>query len=82
LLEHATTEISDLIGDTCLIALFTTDMTLMEVQAITDRDVESQTRQRKQLLNRAISMEGNPIANSILKGKRYSAKVRDKRTLL
>ncbi|MBN1452124.1 MAG: PAS domain-containing protein [Anaerolineales bacterium] len=74
LLEHITTTISDLIGDTCLIALFTTDLTFMEVQAITDRDIESLTRQRTQLLNRTISVEGNAIANSILKGERYSAK--------
>ena len=74
LLEHITTEISNLIGDTCLIALFTSDLTVMEVQAITDRDVESLSRQREQLLNRAISVETNVIASHILKGERFSAK--------
>jgi signal transduction histidine kinase len=74
LLEYITTELSDLIGDTCLIALFTTDLTLLEVQAITDRDIESLTRQRTQLLNHTFSVEGNPIANSILRGERFSAK--------
>ena len=72
LLERITVEISDLIGETCLIALFTTDLNTIEVQAITDRDVESLTRQRTQLLRHAISVEGNAIANSILKGERYS----------
>jgi signal transduction histidine kinase len=74
LLEHVTTEISNLVGDTCLIALFATDLTFIKVQAITDRNVESMTRQRTQLLNRTISVEGNTIASSILKGERYSAK--------
>jgi len=74
LLEHITTEVSDLVGDTCLIALFATDLTLIKVQAITDRNIESMTRQRTQMLNRTISVEGNIIANSILRGERYSAR--------
>jgi signal transduction histidine kinase len=74
LLEHITTEISDLIGDTCLIALFTSDLTQMEVRAITDRDLDSLRQQREQLLNRAISVETNAIASKILKGERYSAR--------
>ena len=74
LLEHITTEISKLIGDTCLIALFTSDLTVVEVKAISDRDVESLSRQREQLLNRAISVETNVIASHILKGERFSAK--------
>ena len=74
LLEHITTEISDLVGDTCLIALFATDLTFIRVQAITDRSAKSTTRQRTHLLNRTISVEGNVIASSILKGERYSAK--------
>jgi signal transduction histidine kinase len=72
LFEHITNEISDLVGDTCLIALFTSDLTKMEVQAITDRDVENLTRQREQLLNRTISVGANPIVNKILNGERYS----------
>jgi PAS domain S-box-containing protein len=74
LLEHITDQISELIGDTCLIALFTSDLTVMEVQAITDRDVESLARQREQLLNRTISVETNIIISSILRGERFSVK--------
>jgi len=74
LLERITAELSKLIGETCLIALFTTDLNFMEVQAISDRDIESTTRQQTQLLNRAISVEGNAIASSILNGERFSAK--------
>ena len=73
LLEHVTAEISDLVGDTCMIALFTSDLTEIEVRAITDRDVESLPRQREQLLNRAISVETSEIISKILKGERYSA---------
>lgn len=73
LLEKITAEISDLVGDTCLIGLFTSDLTVMDVRAITDRDVESLPRQRKQLLKRAISVENSPISSRILKGERYSA---------
>ena len=80
LLEHITTEISDLVGDTCLIALFATDLTFVRVQAITDRNVKSTARQRTQLLNRTISVEGNAVANSILKGERYSTKEVTKET--
>jgi signal transduction histidine kinase len=72
--EHITNEITDLIGDTCLIALFTSDLTVMEVQAITDRDVEVLPHLREQLLNQAISVETNVIANSILNGERFSAR--------
>jgi signal transduction histidine kinase len=72
LLEQIATELSDLVGDTCLIGLFTSDLTVMEVRAITDRDVESLPRQRKHLLNRAISVETNVIISRILKGERYS----------
>lgn len=73
LLEQITTELSGLVGDTCLIGLFTSDLTVMEVRAIADRDVEILPRQRKQLLNRAISVETNIIISRILKGERYSA---------
>jgi signal transduction histidine kinase len=72
-LEHITNEISKLIGDTCLIALFFSDLTVMEVKAISDRDLQILPRQRKQLLNRTISVETNVIANHILKGERFSA---------
>ena len=74
LLEHITAEISKMIGDTCLIALFTSDLTVIEVQAIADRDIESLPHQREQLLNRAISVETNIIASHILQGERFSAK--------
>lgn len=74
LLEHITTEISDLFGDTCLIGLFTSDLTQMEVRAIMDNDAESLPHQRHHLLNRVISVETNPIASKILKGERFSAK--------
>lgn len=73
LLEHITAEISDLVGDTCLIALFTSDLTKMEVKAITDRDIESLPRQREQLLDQAILVGTNAIVSKILKGERYSA---------
>ena len=73
LLEHITAEISDLVGDTCLIALFTSDLTQIEVKAITDQDVESLSRQREKLLDRAISVETNAVVSKILKGERYSA---------
>ena len=73
LLEHISTEIADLMGDTCLIALFTSDLTQMEVRAITDRDVDSMHRQRENLLNRALSVETNLIASRILEGNRFSA---------
>jgi len=73
LLEHITNEISKMIGDTCLIALFFSDLTVMEVKAISDRDLQILPRQRKQLLNRAISVETNVIASHILKGERFSA---------
>jgi signal transduction histidine kinase len=73
LFQHITNEISNLVGDTCLIALFTSDLTKMEVQAITDRDVASLQRQREQLLNRTISVGTNPVASKILNGERYSA---------
>jgi signal transduction histidine kinase len=74
LLEHITTEISKMIGDTCMIAVFMSDLTLMEVRAIADRDIESLPRQRDQLLSRTISVETNAIVSSILKGKRSSEK--------
>ena len=74
LLEYITTDFSEVIGDTCLIALFTSDLTVMEVLAIADRDVDSLHGQRKQLLNRAITVETNVIVGNILKGERYSAK--------
>lgn len=74
LLEQITTDISNLIGDTCLIALFTSDLTVVEVKAISGRDVESLSRQREQLFNRAISVDTNVIASHILKGERFSAK--------
>jgi len=58
----------------CLIALFTSDLTVIETQSISDRDSESMLRQRTLLLNQAISVETNVIASNILKGKRFSAK--------
>jgi len=80
LLEHITSEITKLIGDTCLIALFPSDLTLIEVLAISDRDTESQQRQRKHLLNKFISVESNPIVNHVLKGERFSAQKITKKT--
>jgi signal transduction histidine kinase len=74
LLEHVTFEISSLVGDTCLIALFTSDLTVIEVRAIADSDVDNLPRQRKQLLNRAISVESNVIVSKILNGERYSTR--------
>jgi signal transduction histidine kinase len=74
LLEHVATEIAELIGDTCLIALFTTDLTQLEVRAFTNRSVVSLQRQREKLLNRSISVESNVIASRILEGRRFSAK--------
>ena len=74
LLEYITDELSELIGDTCLIALFTSDLTVIEVLAIADRNVDSLQNQREQLLNKAINVETNVIVDSILKGERYSAK--------
>ena len=74
LLEYITKELSELIGDTCLIALFASDLTVIEVLAIADRDVDSLQGQRKQLLNRAITVETNVIVGNILKGERYLAK--------
>lgn len=74
LLEHVTSEISNLVGDTCLIALFTSDLTVIEVRAIADQDTVSLSRQRSELLNRTVSVETNIIANHILEGKRFSAK--------
>ena len=74
LLDHVTAEISDLIGETCLIALFTTDLTIIEVRSVVDRDVESLSRQREQLLNRTIPVGTNEIVSSILRGERYSAR--------
>ncbi|MGB7873986.1 MAG: histidine kinase [Anaerolineales bacterium] len=73
LLDHITSEISDLVGDICLIGLFTSDLTQMEVRAITDRDVESLPRQQQHLLNRTFSVETNIIASKILNGERFSA---------
>jgi signal transduction histidine kinase len=74
LLEHVAAEIADLIGDTCLIALFTTDLTQLEVRAFTNRAVVSLQRQRVNLLNRSISVESNVVASRILEGRRFSAK--------
>jgi len=73
LLEQITAELSEKVGDVCMIALFSSDFTEMEVRAITDRDVASLPRQREQLLNRAISVETNPIFSKILSGERFSA---------
>jgi len=73
LLEHVTTEIASLVGDTCLIALFKSDLTQLEVVAITDRDIESLPRRREQLLERSIVVGTNVIASKILNGERYSA---------
>jgi signal transduction histidine kinase len=70
LLEHITTEISNLFGDTCLIGLFTSDLTQMEVKAIIEY---GQQEQQNRLLHRVISVETNPIASRILKGERFTA---------
>jgi PAS domain S-box-containing protein len=74
LLEHITTEISNLYGDTCLIGLFTSDLTQMEVRAIMNHDADSLQHQRNRLLNRFVSVETNAIASRILKGERFSAR--------
>jgi signal transduction histidine kinase len=74
LLEHITTEISKLIGDICLIALFTSDLTQMEIRAIKDRNPGNRQQQRHLLLNRIISVETNPIASQVLERNRFSAK--------
>ena len=73
LLEHITDVISSLIGDTCLIALFSADLTQVEVRAITDRDGNKMQQQREQLLNRAISLETSAISSRILEGRSFSA---------
>lgn len=78
MMDYITTELTNLIGDTSLIALFTSSLTLMEVQSIKDRNTASQTQQQTQLLNQRINVEGNPIVNCILQGKRYSAAEIDK----
>ena len=74
LIDYVTSEIANLVGDTCLIALFASDFTVVEVQAIADRDVESQSRQREHLLYRPISVEANIIINKILNGERFSSR--------
>lgn len=74
LLGHVTAEISKLLGDTCLVALFTPELTHMEVLSIADRNVDRQQLLHERLLNRAISAETNAIASRILKGNRFSAK--------
>lgn len=72
LLEQITDELSDLVGDTCMIGLFTSDLTIMEVRAITDRNLKSLSLQRKHLLKRAFPVETNVIVSKVLKGERYS----------
>lgn len=72
LLEHVSTQVADLIGDACMVALFTSDLTQIEVVAVKDRRPGTQKFLLKQLLNRVISFESNEIANRILDGKRYS----------
>lgn len=74
MLEHASAEISNLIGDTCIIALFASDWTQMEVWAVSDRDADRLQRQREFLLDRSISVETNLIASKILEGKRFSSR--------
>jgi len=74
LLEHVTTEISKLVGDTCLIALFKSDLIRMEVLSVSDRETKNQQRLREQLLGQAITVGPNPIASKILEGERYSAR--------
>ena len=74
LLEHVTTEISNLVGDTCLIVLFKSDLTQLEVVAIANQDIENLPRQREQLLERSIVVGTNVIASKILNGERYSAR--------
>ena len=75
LLEYITKELSELFGDTCLIALFTSDLTVMEVRAIADRNIDSLPRLRKQLLNQPVPVETNTIVSKVLKGERYSTRM-------
>lgn len=72
LLEHITGQITELVGDICLIAVFAPDLTALEVVAISDRDQADQLRQREQLLNRAINFETNAFFHDILEGRRFS----------
>jgi len=73
LLEHIAHEISDLFGDTCLIGLFTPDLTQMEVRAIADHNKVTLSDQRNWLLKHVVFVETNPIVNKILKRERFSA---------
>ena len=73
LLGQITDELSEKVGDICLIALFGSDLTEMEVRAVTDRDIDSLPRQREQLFNRPIFVETNFIAKKILSGESFSA---------
>jgi len=67
LLDQITQEISKLVGDICLIALFASDLTTIEILAIADRDVEAMQRQRELLLNREIFVGTNIIITRILR---------------
>jgi hypothetical protein len=74
LLKYIMQELSELIGDACLIALFTSDRTLVEVMAISDRDPDDLELEPVQLIHQTIPVDTSPIFSSILNGKRYSAK--------
>ncbi|GEM_PF-2644061 len=73
LLEHITTQITGLVGDICLIAVFIPELTALEVVAVSDKDPENQVRQRDQWLNRIIHFETNAFFHDIIEGKRFSA---------
>ncbi len=74
LLKYITQELSELIGDACLIALFTSDRTSIEILAFTDRDPDELDLKPEQLIHQTVPVDTSPIFSSILNGKRYSAK--------
>jgi signal transduction histidine kinase len=74
LLEHISSQVSELINGVCIVAVFTPDLTGVEVVAISDQDIESLPHQREQLLNRTIFFEDNDFFETLLDGKRISEK--------
>lgn len=74
LLKYITQELSELIGDACLIALFTSDRAFIEILAFTDRDPDGLDLKPEQLIHQTVPVDTSPIFSSILNGKRYSAK--------
>ena len=74
LLGHIVAEISDLFQDTCVVGLFTSDLTQMEIKAIMDPHTDGSNSSSHRLLNSVISVETNPIASKILNGERFSAR--------